>query len=811
MNVSAFLKHSLVVFLFMAFIVSCQEKEKQDGKQNVKQIETGPVASALLSDTAKVNPLVDSLKTSFKNSEDSAQINILNELAENWRSNSQALALEALKQSELLKSPRHIAGAYCKLGIYYYRKFNFDSANYFIDTAVSIATQNKLGKEKAQALSWKAEVLRQSGERDSSLLLQDQVLELALSINDKQRAAFCLISQGEAHRSKGDFAKAIDCYSKAISYAKEVNDLNKIATCYNSMGDVYRIQNDYPRALDYFNRALELGRQNSNKAQITFCLNSMGDIYLSQRELDKSLKFYTEANKIAVGMGNKLQECISLSGLGQTNLFLKNHDIAIECFDRSIKIAEEIGNTDKIAFALCNIGDIYMQRKDYTKALEHYTRSCNIVEETGNKMQMATCLIDIGQCHFNTNNLAAAEVATKKALDVSKETEVPENIKEAAWLSYQIFEKQKQAPKALEMLKLFNNVKDEISSDEQIKKFAAVEYQAKEAGLKAEQKAKEEQFKAEQKVKEEELKRQKTIRYAFTIGFGLVLILAIVIYRGLRINKKQTKIISAQKKEMEHQKELVEEKNKEIIDSITYAKRLQEAILPPVKMVKQNFPESFVYYKPKDIIAGDFYWMEKIGNTTFFAAADSTGHGVPGAMVSVVCSNALNRAIKEFGLKEPGRILDKTRELVIETFEKSEGEVKDGMDISLLAYEKGAGDPTIKWAGANNPLWYISAGELKEIKATKQPIGKTDNPQPFTSHEIQYSKDMIIYLITDGFADQFGGPKGKKFKYKPLQDILLQNINTPLAELESLLSVTFNDWKGQYDQVDDVTFIGIKI
>ena len=201
--------------------------------------------------------------------------------------------------------------------------------------------------------------------------------------------------------------------------------------------------------------------------------------------------------------------------------------------------------------------------------------------------------------------------------------------------------------------------------------------------------------------------------------------------------------------------------------------------------------------------------MEHSGDFTFIAAADSTGHGVPGALVSVVCSNALNRALKEFKLNEPGKILDKTRELVLETFEKSEGEVKDGMDISLICINHTT--KKISWSGANNPLWYINKNGLQEIKATKQPIGKTENPMPFTTHQLDYEEGTIFYLITDGFADQFGGPKGKKFKYKQLQEQFLLNKDKNLNEQQTILDTSFELWRGELEQVDDVTLIGFKI
>jgi serine phosphatase RsbU (regulator of sigma subunit) len=269
--------------------------------------------------------------------------------------------------------------------------------------------------------------------------------------------------------------------------------------------------------------------------------------------------------------------------------------------------------------------------------------------------------------------------------------------------------------------------------------------------------------------------------------------------------------------EVVQQKQLVEEKQKEILESISYAKRLQEAILPPEELITKEIPNNFILYIPKDLVAGDFYWAEKFNDVFLIAAADSTGHGVPGAMVSVVCSNALNRAVKEFKLSDPGRILDKTRELVVETFvrtdssgEKSYSEVKDGMDISLLAID--LKNKKVLWSGANNPLWYHDeTGVLQEMKADKQAIGKTDQTKNFTTHSINYSKGSVFYLFTDGFADQFGGPKGKKFKYKPMFD-LLQNISqNPIAEQSKSIVSTFFKWKGELEQVDDVCIIGLQL
>ncbi len=350
---------------------------------------------------------------------------------------------------------------------------------------------------------------------------------------------------------------------------------------------------------------------------------------------------------------------------------------------------------------------------------------------------------------------------------------------------------------------------DSVNSQEMrkqvIQKEIQNEYDKKESDMKA----------AEERrdlISQAESKRQKiAILLAVIIALSTGVI-AILIFRSLKTTRRQKVII-------EEQKVLVEQKNKDVLDSITYAKRLQDAILPPIGLIEQYFPESFILYKPKDIVAGDFYWMETIASpnkegTIYIAAADCTGHGVPGAMVSVVCSNSLNRAVKEFNITQPGKILDKTRELVIETFEKSESDVNDGMDISLLAinYQMIAnGFITAQWSGANNSLWYIRNGEFKEIAADKQPLGKYERISPFTTHNVELKKGDSVYLFTDGFADQFGGPKDKKFKDAQLREVIKNIAGQSMKEQKNKLDVAFENWKENRSQTDDVCIIGIRV
>lgn len=285
--------------------------------------------------------------------------------------------------------------------------------------------------------------------------------------------------------------------------------------------------------------------------------------------------------------------------------------------------------------------------------------------------------------------------------------------------------------------------------------------------------------------------------------------------------------ITAQKEQAERQKSEIEAahseleiKNQEVIDSINYAKRIQAAILPSEKVVHENIPNSFILYKPKDIVAGDFYWLEPATDAVYFAAADCTGHGVPGAMVSVICNNALNRSVRLHKLTDPAKILDMTRQIVLEEFGQSEEGVNDGMDIALCKFSKEEvkGEFKLEFSGAHNPIWIIRKDDsaedghsLEEIKGDKQPIGKFHDPKPFKKHEITLKKGDCFYVFTDGFSDQFGGEKGKKFKTANFKRLLVKVQGQSIQQQGALIENMFEEWKSDFEQLDDVCVIGVQV
>ena len=261
--------------------------------------------------------------------------------------------------------------------------------------------------------------------------------------------------------------------------------------------------------------------------------------------------------------------------------------------------------------------------------------------------------------------------------------------------------------------------------------------------------------------------------------------------------------------EIKKQKAIVDEKNKDITDSIRYSKRIQDAILPPPKLIKQLLSESFVLYKPKDIVAGDFYWMEREDDKIFFTAADCTGHGVPGAMLSVMCSNALSKSVKELRIYEPAKILDKVVEILEERFEKSEEDIWDGMDLALCCLNLQA--KKLEFSGANNQLYLIRNGELNETKGDRQPVGKHDNRKPFTNHTIEIQTGDSIYVSTDGYADQFGGTRDKKFTYRRFRKLMVSISEENMSEQMEVMDSTIEEWKGKTEQIDDICIIGVRV
>ncbi|MES2132566.1 MAG: tetratricopeptide repeat protein [Bacteroidota bacterium] len=615
-----------------------------------------------------------------------------------------------------------------------------------------------------------------------------------------------------------DYFKADSCFDEALKIAAPLQYKRGLFNIYNQKGVIYWYRDEFSKALQNYLKALKIAEELNDRFLISRSQANVGLVFISQKEFSKALIYYTKALKLKEDLHETRGVSAILNNIGTIYQARKDYQQALMHFSRSLEIARADTNHGMEALDLSSIAEIYELQQNQEKALATYIEALDISEHYKDKILVPIMQHKIAAIYIQQKKYDAAQTFLESGLNVSLETGDLGTQKDINRSLSELFAINNNWKRSYLHYKTYTALKDSIYNENKTKDMVRNEmnfdFDKKQALDKKEQEKKD-------AVTAEEIKQQRMQRNYFIIGFILMLIVAGLVYRSYRQKQKANNIIALQKQEVEKQKEIVEnqkqsleEHQKEIIDSITYAKRLQEAILPPQEFINTYLPHNFIYYKPKDLVAGDFYWAEAINGLFFIAAADSTGHGVPGCMVSVVCSNALNRSVKEFNITDTGKILEKTRELVVETFEKSTNEVKDGMDISLLCID--TKNKKIIWSGANNPLWYIeSAGDVSpaitEIKADKQPIGKTDSPKPFTNHEIEYKVATTFYLFTDGYADQFGGEKGKKFKYKQFSNLLLQNYRLSMQEQKDLLDKAFQNWRGDLEQVDDVCVIGIKL
>lgn len=298
------------------------------------------------------------------------------------------------------------------------------------------------------------------------------------------------------------------------------------------------------------------------------------------------------------------------------------------------------------------------------------------------------------------------------------------------------------------------------------------------------------------------IKQDRVTQLALFGGLLLVLIFAAFLYNRFQITRRQRDLIARQKEE-------VETKNREILQSIAYARRLQDAVLPPARVVKEFFADSFLLYLPKDIVSGDFYWMENRGSVSYFAVGDCTGHGVPGAMLSVIGLNGLNRCLNEMHITSPAAILEQLTLIFQSSFERSEATVRDGMDIGICALDNESGQLT--FAGANNMLRIVRRGEVLDFKGDKRAVGFHDSAVKFSQVDIPLTKGDILLLSTDGIVDQFGGPEGKKFLNKRLRELLIRLSGRPMPEQRNALLEEFEAWRGSQEQTDDVCVMGVRV
>lgn len=597
--------------------------------------------------------------------------------------------------------------------------------------------------------------------------------------------------------------KALKLGEKRIKSERSTYNIDQLANATNGLGIIHRRMGDYSVALTYYQRCLKLNEEMNSEGNKGYTLQNIGIIYRDLQEFDKAIEYYNKSLAIRKKVGDTLGLASTYNAFGILYRRMKQYDMALKYYKESLEISAKMKDDENVAQSYNNIGVVYVIAENYPKAIEFFNKGYELHSSKNNEAGMARYHANMGGLYRRMGNLNKSIEEGLKAYELYDKMGRKKDKYEVALQLSQAYVKVKQYRNGLKYYKNYIFLRDSVFNEESMREIAQKELQFEfDKKMMADSLARAEAQKIQQIQYEQEINQQKTVTYGGAIILIIVILFSALIYKRLKISNKQKEII-------EEQKLIVEAKNKEIVDSINYAKRIQSAILPSIDKIQEKLPHSFVLYQPKDIVAGDFYWYKEREGKILMAVADCTGHGVPGAMVSVVCNNALNRSVNDFKLTEPAKILDKTAELVIEAFEKNHEEVKDGMDICLCSFD--LENKQLEYAGAINSLFYITENKLTEIKGDKQPIGQFAHMKPFTNHKLSLSEGDKIYMFSDGYADQFGGKKGKKYMYKRFRELIVKVSALDFSKQGDWLKTEFEQWRGDLEQLDDVCVIGVKV
>lgn len=572
---------------------------------------------------------------------------------------------------------------------------------------------------------------------------------------------------GMAYSRLSNHTEALRYQQMALKQCDVVNDPGQKANILNNLANIHYELKEYKAALKYQERSLDICQKLNIKRGIAANYGNMGNIYKNLGNTNAALAYYKKSLALDKEMKNAMGYANSLGNIGQLYVKQKKYSEAIKYYNESLKVRDSIGFTDGIASSYISLGDVYNETGDPKKAEDYFLRALSLAEESGSLEQQESCYDGLHQAYKKLGKI-------NEALD--------------AFEKYDLF-------------------KDSIMNTSRLDELNALKTQYIIDQKENEQKIKIEKFKAERNAEQRAEKKQRNIIIISSIaGIIFLSIFLFVIFKRYKLSLRQQEIIQSQKK-------LVEVKNKEITDSINYAKRIQEAMLTSENDFKQLLPHSFVLFRPKDIVSGDFYWITQLPKTNqvIFALGDCTGHGVPGGFMSVLGINLLNEIVNEKQVHEPAAILNLLRTRVITSLKQdgSEGNSRDGMDISIGKIDTVNGDFT--FASANRMMYAYSNGTLLRYKGNAMPVGYYEKDKTFTQEQIKLNKGDYVYFFTDGFVDQIGGDDGRKFKYPNFEAAITTAISEGKALDKKYFEDIFISWKKDRIQVDDVSMIGVKI
>jgi len=663
-------------------------------------------------------------------------------------------------------------------------------------TIDSIENIIKTSKDRERILSEKSILVVKyflAGNDEKSNALTEEI-EKELSIKNSDFGLGALLhAKGTIYYYNSQYDTALVFFSRAYEIRRKITDEIGVLKSLSNIAGIHYMLGNYKTALEFCEKVQKMESEQGIEEGTYLSINNLGAIYKSLGMPRKSISYFKKAEK-KYAQQNSPQILYSYDGLCDAYKAVKKYDsalfYAIKVQEASIKYQDQ----RSYSYAALSVGTSYVWLKQNDSALVWLYQTLNLARELSDmRLQMAV-YGNLAGIYTETGQMDSASLYIEKLMAAESTSNINVNSEDIAKLYSVYYYNKNDLKNAYYHLQRYTDLKDSlynISANGQL-----IEMQEK--------------YETEKKEKENQILQSENKVYKTTRNYLIVILLlsfagiagAVVAYKKIKNTNKQ----------LHDQKLLVEEKQKEILDSINYAKRIQFALLASDSLLEKNLPEHFVLFQPKDVVSGDFYWGSETDDGFLYITADCTGHGVPGAFMSLLNISKLNQIVSEKNITRPDLVLNELRKEIIEVLNPvgSQTESKDGMDAILckLNIKK----MRLEYAAANNSFYIIRNKSILNCKADKMPVGKGhDDSVSFTYNEIKLEKNDIIYTLTDGYADQFGGPHGKKFKYKALEELLLSVHALPLSTQKEILSKNFSEWKGALEQIDDVCLIGVKI
>ena len=637
------------------------------------------------------------------------------------------------------------------------------------------------------------------------------------------------LDQAKEFRYK-DSKRSIRIAYQALEHSKKIGYKYGIARSGYELAKSYFLLDDYASSMEHITNCIRLTEQLNDSVLSSDAYMALSNIYTMQNNTAQAHLYHRKSLAIKNKSGDSLAVADIINNIGYAFYRSKQYDSAMYYYRASLGKSQKVNYKRGISNTLQNIGHIYNDQQQTDSAEWYYRQSLPYSTELNDLQLCSKNYLKIASIFINKGNLDSAEVNLEKGLVYAREIGISDALCQFYKSLSLLYEKQNNLTQAYNYSKLYYTTLDSFNQAESSKKVGEMQFRF-------EMNRKDYEVQMNEKEHQSALERRNIFIGVAIAGLIIVLIALAYIYSNYRNKSKANRLLAEQKVIIEKQKSIVEEKNKDITDSINYAQKIQLALLKEKQIIAAKFSDHFIFYEPKDIVAGDFYCSFEKDNCIYVAAGDCTGHGVPGAFLTMLGVSFLNDIVSSASeALQPDEILNRLRTRFIKELSQTgaSGENNDGMDISLTSYTISKRELT--WAGANNPIWIItqakqeellartqlaaetkttfcssSGKQLFEIKGDKQPIGYHSTIQPFSNQFLQLNPGEAFYLFTDGFADQFGGSNGKKYKYQQLKDKLLSIHHLSFEKQFEELRTEFITWKGPHEQVDDICVIGIGV